>query len=295
MKFINIIKNLKNKFNDFANNKQNKFVNINKDPVFIIGTNRSGASLLSSLIRQHFEISGLTSDKKKIEKTQKIKGHLPGYGEDFIWESLDDKTSDHNNFQNEGFLWSHPRYLSQFYKEDYKYANSLINEIFKKKTDKLILVKHPFFTLRLKLIKKIFPNAKIILNIRSYKDFITSNTHKLMQGRYKKSFNKSLPDLGLHWLILNNIAIYELNKYFKKNHFIFYHEKLYDKNYDNQKLMDEVTNFLGLKSFKFNFEDVNLKYKFSQIINFDYEKIPMLSQEIADFENDFFSTKIKDE
>ena len=30
-------------------------------------------------------------------------------------------------------------------------------------------------------------------------------------------------------------------------------------------------------------------------INFDYEKIPMLSQEIADFENDFFSTKIKDE
>ena len=57
MKFINIIKNLKNKFNDFANNKQNKFVNINKDPVFIIGTNRSGASLLSSLIRQHFEIT----------------------------------------------------------------------------------------------------------------------------------------------------------------------------------------------------------------------------------------------
>ena len=44
MKLINIIKNFKNKLNDIANNKQNKFVNINKDPVFIIGTNRSGAS-----------------------------------------------------------------------------------------------------------------------------------------------------------------------------------------------------------------------------------------------------------
>ena len=73
---------------------------------------------------------------------QKINGHLPGYGEDYIWESLDDKTNDHNNFKNEGFLWGHPRYLSQFYKEDYKYANSLINEIFRKQTDKLILVKH---------------------------------------------------------------------------------------------------------------------------------------------------------
>ena len=295
MKFLNIIKNLKNKFNDITNNKRNKFVNINKDPVFIVGTNRSGASLLSSIIRQHDDILSLNSGYKNLEKMEKIDGHLPGYGEDFIWEGLDDKTNDHNNFKNEGFLWSHPKYLSQFYKEDYKYANSLVNEIFKKQTDKLILVKHPFFSLRLKLIKKTFPNAKIILNIRSYKDTITSNAHKLMKGKYKKSFNKSFPDLGLHWLILNNIAIYQLNKYFKKNYYIFYHEKLYDKNYDNQKLMDEVTNFLELKKFIFNFDEVNSKYKFSQIINFDYDKIPKLSEEIANFEIDYFNKKIKDD
>ena len=69
-----------------------------------------------------------------------------------------------------------------------------------------------------------------------------------MQGNIIKSFNKSFPDLGLHWMILNNIAIYQLNKYFKKIITFFYHEKLYDKNYDNQKLMDEVINFLELKN-----------------------------------------------
>ena len=58
--------------------------------------------------------------------------------------------------------------------------------------------------------------------------------------------------------------------------------------------MDEVTNFLGLKKFKFNFEDVNLKYKFSQIINFDYEKIQCFHKKLLTLKN-FFSTKIKDE
>ena len=100
---------------------------------------------------------------------------------------------------------------------------ALIYEIYKVKSDKIPFVKHSFFTLRLKLIKKIFPNAKIILNIRSYKDFISSNLHKWsVDKRYSKIFNKNKPDIGLHWYILNSIALYHLEKYFKNQYYIFF-------------------------------------------------------------------------
>ena len=102
----------------------------------------------------------------------------------------------------------------------------LIYETYIKNIDKRTIRKN--FTLRLKLIKKIFPNAKkIILNIRSYKDFISSNLHKWsVDKRYSKIFNKNKPDIGLHWYILNSIALYHLENILKIN-IIFFFMKSY--------------------------------------------------------------------
>lgn len=285
MSIKNKILNKINSMKDFLNNKKNNFININKHPLFIISSNRSGASLLASLLRQHPQI--LSLNEEKILNNMKIKdGHVAGFSEDFIWNGLDDKDSDHNNLRNNGYIWGHPLYLSNYYKEDYKYSNALINEIFKYKTEKLILIKHPFFSLRLKLIKKIFPKAKIILNIRSYKDFIISNEHKLSNSIYKKNFNLKSSDLGLHWLLINSISIYQLEKYFANNYIIFNHEKLYDDKFDNQNLMNSITNFANLENFNFSFENINIKNKFSSKIHYDYEKIPKIAEEIAKFESE---------
>ena len=111
-------------------------------------------------------------------------------------EFLDNYDNDH--LKKEGFIWSDPKHVSDFYRDDFWAKKALIYEIYKVKSDKIPFVKHSFFTLRLKLIKKIFPNAKIILNIRSYKDFISSNLHKWsVDKRYSKIFNKNKPDIGL--------------------------------------------------------------------------------------------------
>ena len=165
---------------------------------------------------------------------------------------------------------------------------ALIYEIYKIKSDKIPFVKHSFFTLRLKLIKKIFPNAKIILNIRSYKDFISSNLHKWsVDKRYSKIFNKNKPDIGLHWYILNSIALYHLEKYFKNQYYIFFHEKLYDSNFDNQKLMDDLTDFLNLDRFTFSFSNVNLKHKYNKKITYEYTK-PDYATIIGDYERKIY-------
>ena len=252
-----------------------------KDPIFVLTANRSGSSLLSNILRQHPDLYSLDFDLKKINY-DKINNHNRGFSEDFIWECLNDYQNDHFNLKGEGYLWSHPKYIADFYKEDFFFKKLLKKEIYKKNIKKKIpIIKHPFFSLRIKLIKKIFPKAKIIYNVRSYKDWIRSGYHKWSNDAgFKKSFNNNKPDLGLHWLIINTIVIYQLEKYFPKNFIIFYHESLYDKKINKDKLMNNVLKFLKLKKFNFNFDLVNKKYKFSKKINYDYEKFKLIKDVI---------------
>lgn len=285
---FNKIKNIIYLCRDLKNNYKLNNIKNKEDPIFMVSTNRSGSSLLSSLIRQHPDIKSLDDDL--ITDEIKFDGdHTFGFSEDFIWQGLENFSSDHYNYIGEGFLWGHPKYLKDFYKEDYNFKNALKNEIYKSNSSqKRLFIKHSFFSLRLKLIKKIFPNASVIFNIRSYKDFITSNIDKLKKSIYKDAFKDNKPDLGLHWLIINTICYYHLEKYFPGKYFIVNHEKFYDKQIDNQKFMDEITNFLNLPKFNFNFKNVDTKYKFDKNINFEYEKIPTLAREIAEFENKIF-------
>ena len=278
------IKKFLNKFVPFYYNfKKNNFTGSNH-PIFIVSCNRSGSSILSSILRQHPSLRSI--NEKSIEnKIIKKNGHTKGFSEDTIWKFLENPLSDHSLGKNEGFLWSHPKHLSEFYKENYFLVKALYYEIYREDSKKKPIINKPFSTIRIKLIKKIFPDAKIIFNIRSYKDFIKSNINKnLNDNRYKDLFKKERPDIGLHWYLNNSIALYHLNKFYKGQYFIFYHEKFYDENYNNQKIMEEVTDFLKIEKYNFSFHDVNKKYKFSEDLNKDYKILKEISS-ILEYEN----------
>lgn len=258
----------------------------NNQPVFLISSNRSGGSLISSIIRQHPKLRSLNNEVLKNEMKKKD-DHTIGFAEDLIWNFLDNYDNDWFQGKGEGFIWSDPKYISDFYRDDFWIKKALLYEIYKIKSDKIPFVKHVFNTLRLKLIKKIFPNAKIIFNIRSYKDFIKSNTHKWSADkRYTKIFEDTVPDIGLHWYMLNSVALYHLEKYFKDQHYIFFHEKLYDPNFDNQILMNELTDFLKLERFTFSFDNINQKHKYNKKITYEYN-IPNFASVIAKYEKEF--------
>ena len=257
----------------------------NNQPIFLISSNRSGGSLISSIIRQHPKLRSLNTEVLKNEM-KKRDDHSIGFAEDLIWNFLDNYANDWFKGKREGFIWSDPKYISNFYKDDFWIKKALLYEIYKVKSDKVPFVKHVFNTLRLKLIKKIFPNAKIIFNIRSYKDFIISNTHKWSKDkRYTKVFEKNNPDIGLHWYMLNSIALYHMEKYFKNQYHIFFHEKLYDPSFDNQTLMNELTDFLKLDRFTFSFQNVKKEYKYSKKITYEYSK-PDFASVIGKYEKD---------
>ena len=259
----------------------------NNQPVFLISTNRSGSSLIASIIRQHPKLRSLSDEVLKTEMKKKD-SHTIGFAEDFIWNFLDNYDNDHFEGKKEGFIWSDPKHLSDFYRDDFWAKKALIYEIYKIKSDKIPFVKHSFFTLRLKLIKKIFPKAKIILNIRSYKDFIDSNLHKWsVDERYLKIFKENKPDIGLHWYILNSIALYHLEKYFKGQYHIFFHEQLYDPEFDNQTLMNKLTDFLNLERFTFSFVNVNPEHKYNKKITFEYNK-PDYASMIGSYEKKIY-------
>jgi hypothetical protein len=256
-------------------------------PVFMISANRSGSSLIGSIIRQHPSLRSLSEDVLNFKMIKKD-SHTYGFSEDFIWNFLDDYDNDHFTGKDEGCVWSDPKYISNFYRDNFFFKNALRYEIYKVKSNKIPFVKHSFFTLRLKLIKKLFPKAKIILNVRSFKDFISSNLHKWSKDkRYKKTFQLKTPDVGLHWYLLNSIALYQLNKYFKDQYFIFYHEKLYDEKVNKQEIMNELTNFMGLENFDFNFSNVNPEHKFNKEITYNYE-IPNFASKIGEYEREIY-------
>jgi len=269
-------------------NFRKNYYDENNQPIFLIGTNRSGSSLISSILRQHPDLRSLSEEVVNFN-IKKRRDHTIGFSEDFIWQHLENFYGDHHREKNEGYLWGHPKYLRDFFIEKFWLKNSLIYEIYKINSKKIPFVKHSFFSLRLKLIKQLFPNAKIILNIRSYKDFTKSNYDKWSRNlAYTKTFDNNKPDIGLHWYLINTIAIYHCEKYFKNQYQLFHHEKLYDPNFDNKILMDELTSFLNIKSHDFTFENVNPKYKFKKDITFEYLNLKDVV-DIAKFENQVYS------
>ena len=78
-----------------------------------------------------------------------------------------------------------------------------------------------------------------------------------------------------------------MQKYFKDNFYIFHHEKLYDESIDNNQLLKEITEFLDLPEFNFDFKNVDIKFKFKKDISFTYENFDLI-KDLEKKEAEFF-------
>ena len=50
---------------------------------------------------------------------KKKDSHTIGFAEDFIWNFLDNYDNDHFEGKREGFIWSDPKHVSDFYRDDF--------------------------------------------------------------------------------------------------------------------------------------------------------------------------------
>ena len=234
----------------------------------IISTNRSGASLLSSLISQNKNVILIDSyfGKKSPEvTTTNAVGHSYGFSESNIWKYLNNISKEIILTQDGYSIWSHPKFISSFYKESSIFENLMKTElklIMLKKgysKEKLYLIKDPYNIVRLKLIKKILPNCKIIFNQRNYQDFYKSCFHLWSKNYEKPKLEK---DILLHWYLSNVIGIFDSILYFK-DILKIYHEDFYDSRTSNINLMKKIEKFLKIKFYlNYDFKEINLKNTF---------------------------------
>ena len=229
----------------------------------IISTNRSGASLLSSLICQNENavlIDGIFGKKSPKKSFKNKYGHSYGFSESNIWKYLNDIEKE-SNIHSDGYsIWSHPKFLSFFYKDSsfWEFVMKIELKLIILKhgytNNRLFIIKDPYNILRLRLIKKILPDCKILINMRNYKEFTESCFHLWSKNYKNLKFDKGI---SLHWYMANLIAIFESNMLFK-NIYMLNHEDFYDKNLSNQDIMQKLENFLSLDNKpNYNFEEIN--------------------------------------
>lgn len=234
-----------------------------KDPIFVIGTNRSGTSLLTYLLAENPSLEGLFTGLTAPSKS-KYKGHGSGYCEsNHIWSWMNSTKNVFSKANVDSSFWCHPKFIKEFYRDEPNSAaeaKALRSSIqFYRKTNKQPLIKDQFNLLRIGLLKKIFPKCKIILVYRDYEDFITSSAHKWFH-----SLNLEQPrSIGLQWIVGNLIAYYDAH-FFKSNFYIVSYNELLTNRAAAAEIMQRLNHFLELEPFTYNLEKIDINHRFKK-------------------------------
>ena len=238
---------------------------INFTPIFIVGTNRSGTSMVTSLLSQHPDLEGIFPDE--IKPTFKdYTAHTIGYCESDIWPWLEGPFPEYVSAEDIGdaILWCHPKYISRAYRDDPKSNKEILtmaNAISQyRKTDKHPLIKNQANLLCIGLIKKAFPLAKFVLVIRDYDDYFHSCKHKW----FTENNIHEHSSIATHWITGNLLAYCDLHEYAINDHAIINSNQLLGKHEEIQKLMDSTCNKLGLEHYNFNFEIIDKRLRYNK-------------------------------
>ena len=268
----------------------NRIEEINFSPIFLIGGNRTGTSLTSSLLAQHPQLEGIfeSSNNATVSNSQNL-GHTDNYNSSHhVWRHLD-LLSDDWAKKNEGVLWGHPKHISKYYRDMLKNKKEfllLANAIqFYRNTDKIPFLSSHFNMFRIKIITRIFPDAKFIMTIRDYKDYIRSCSHKWS----KDGINIEYPKIGLHWLTLNSCCLYDLKKYSPSNYCVIDYASLFGEYSVVNKMLNEKLQKIGLEPFDFNLNSIDTNYRYhgkKHIYNLQYDKFFKHIDELLSFEID---------
>jgi hypothetical protein len=206
---------------------------------FITGRPRSGTTLLRTLFDAHqnivvpFECNFIIDLFPKYGNTKKWSANIK---ESFLknlykqplfnfWE-IDQKTL------REEFLNQPPEMsYSDVCKFIYLHFKSLIPK------EKIVLIgdKNPIYTIHLKRLSKLFPDAKFIHIVRDYKDQISS----MLKVDFEKPF---IPSLAFRWKYFNRIACNFKKEYPEKILFVKYED--FVKSPETEAV--RMFNFLGI-------------------------------------------------
>lgn len=260
-------------------------------PVFIIGTNRSGTSVVSSIFSQHPDLEGIFAGHTSPEYTQNQK-HVNGYCESFhIWPWLIDPKSEFQRGGKYRTLWSHPSYISEHYRDSIENKSEgvdLLNAIekFRSSTDKSPLIKDQFNLLRIGLIKDILPKAKFIFVVRNFEDFLPS----CQDCWFEEDFQH--PSIGQHWLMGNQTALYDLKKYYPGNYSLIHYNDILKNPDSASDFFKNACREIGISEHDFDCSFINKKFRFKK--DEDNESIKLnssLLNKTNDFEKEFYSGK----
>jgi len=220
--------------------------------------------MVSYLMSQHPQLEGLFAGGTSPGKI--VNGHSHGFCESgHIWHFLFDAEAAISMSQGLRPIWGHPKYISHYYRDapkTRKEALLLVNAIQRfRKTDKVPLIKDQMNILRIGLVKAIFSKAKFLIVIRDYPDYIKSCHHKWLNSKWFSSQQNIKPSIGIHWLTLNNLALFELESFAPEDHAVIFYRDLYNEKRLEKALRSALLK-LNLAPFEFNFAAIGSQYRY---------------------------------
>ena len=263
-----ILKIRKHFFKSYQKLYINKKHNLEYQPIFVIGANRSGSCVCTKLLEGHPHILETHIDKDiKIDFDSKklVGGHSIGFSESI--HLLEELNMDGFKKSKDKALWGHTINISYFYKDRYQNNIDISRLISAVKKAELIgkraIIKDQVNTLRIKMLMDIFPKSKFIYLKRDLKSFMISNANKWYGNNVTAD---ELNKIIMHWSITNLVGGFELAQ-LGSNRFI---EIDYENitNADNPDLVRKnlmsILDFLELNQFELDYSILSNSQKFRQ-------------------------------
>lgn len=225
-------------------------------PIFVIGANRSGTSVITSILAQHPDLEGIFSGAENSQFDDM--GHSIGFCESMhVWRHL---MPDPESRRPQGHLpfWGLPSYIGKAYRDrasgDRERRRLALDLETCRLTNKMPLIKDQFNCLRIGLIADVFPNARFVLCCRSWQDFTSSSLHKW--GNDSSNTAMDRPLAGFHWNMVNLVARYDLEIYFPGHYTIVWLDTLHIGQVQAREAFTRITDKLCLNPCKFDFSEL---------------------------------------
>jgi len=223
-------------------------------PVFVIGANRSGTSVVSSILAQHPELEGLFAGS--LDPSRSIAGHSIGFCESsHVWPWL---MPDEAQRRANGDLpfWGLPEYLASAYRchvSSDRERGALAFAVERlRRTPRDPLIKDQVNTLRIGLIRDVFPNARFVLVTRPWRDFLARGLDKWARDGLGTRLSAARPVAGLHWYLLNLVARYDLEAYAPGRYAELWLDALQDSADSARGSLQSALKAIRLSSFEFD-------------------------------------------
>lgn len=232
-------------------------------PLFVIGANRSGTSVVSSILSQHPKLEGLFSGARRTHYDPA--GHSVGFCESgHVWPHLfpgDRKRKKSRHLP----YWGLPQYLSDVYREgvrDSRERDDLLWDVQRlRATSKEPLIKDQFNTLRVGLIADVFMRSRFILVTRDWPGFIERGAHKWRHDGMNTLLDPNTPRAGLHWQLLNTIARYDLETFAPGRYSEIRLDLLHESPESAAESFSEALDAVGLSPFEFDLRELTLEWE----------------------------------